>query len=77
MYFYMSQFNISHFFAQILSVISFLNELELICLHTRNVIVSTQENGSNYCSQTGSLAEWVEWSPMVRETWVQSLVESY
>ena len=32
-----------------LSVISFLNELELICLHTSIVTVSTQLNGFNYC----------------------------
>ena len=35
-----------------LSVISFLNEPELIHLHTRIAIVSTQLNGFNYCSQT-------------------------
>ena len=32
-----------------LMVISFLNELELICLHSRIAIVSTQLNGFNYC----------------------------
>ena len=32
-----------------LSVISFLNELELIYLHTSVAIVSTQLNGFNYC----------------------------
>ena len=32
-----------------LSVISFLNELELICLHTSIGIVSTQSNDFNYC----------------------------
>ena len=35
-----------------LSVISFLNELELICLHTSSAIVSTQSNGLNHCYQT-------------------------
>ena len=33
-------------------MISFLNELELICLHTSIAIVSTQLNGHNYCYQT-------------------------
>ena len=32
-----------------LLVISFLNELELICLHSNIAIVSTQLNGFNYC----------------------------
>ena len=32
-----------------LLVISFLNELEQICLYIRIVIVSTQLNGFNYC----------------------------
>ena len=32
-----------------LLVISFLNELELICLDTSIAIVSTQLNGFNYC----------------------------
>ena len=33
---------------------------------------------SNISSETtGSLAGWVECSPMVRETWVQSQVASY
>ena len=32
-----------------LSIISFLNELELICLHTSFAIVSTQLNGFSYC----------------------------
>ena len=32
-----------------LQVISFLNELELIYLHTNIAIVSTQLNGLNYC----------------------------
>ena len=35
-----------------LLVISFLNELELICLHTCIVIVSRQLNGFNYCYLT-------------------------
>ena len=35
-----------------LSVISFLNELELICLHTCIAIVSTQFSGFNNCYQT-------------------------
>ena len=35
-----------------LLVISFLNELELICLHTSIAIVSTQLNGLNYCYLT-------------------------
>ena len=35
-----------------LSLISFLNELELICLHASITIVSTQLNGFNYCSLT-------------------------
>ena len=34
-----------------LLVISFLNELELICLHT-SIAVSTQLNGLNYCYLT-------------------------
>ena len=34
------------------SVISFLNELEMICLHTSIAIVSTQLNGFNHCYQT-------------------------
>ena len=33
-------------------VISFLNVLELICLHISIAIVSTQLNGFNYCYQT-------------------------
>ena len=33
-------------------VISFLNKLELICLHTSMVIVSTQLNGFNNWYQT-------------------------
>ena len=32
-----------------LLVISFVNELELICLHTSIAIVFTQLNGFNYC----------------------------
>ena len=32
-----------------LLVLSFLNELELICLHTSIAIVSTQLNSFNYC----------------------------
>ena len=32
-----------------LSVISFLNELELFCLHTSIVIASTQLKGFKYC----------------------------
>ena len=32
-----------------LSVISFLNELQLIFLHTSIVIISTWLNGFNYC----------------------------
>ena len=35
-----------------MSVISFLNKLELICLHTNIAIVSTQLNGFNYCYLT-------------------------
>ena len=35
-----------------LSVISFLNELEQICLHTSFAIVSTSVNGFNYCYLT-------------------------
>ena len=35
-----------------LLVISFLNELELICLHTVIAIVSPQLNGFNYCYET-------------------------
>ena len=35
-----------------LSVISFLNELKLICLHTNIATVSTQWNGFNYCYQS-------------------------
>ena len=35
-----------------LSVISFLNELELICLHSSVAIVTTQLNGFNYCFLT-------------------------
>ena len=35
-----------------LTVISFLNELELIHLHTSIAIVSTQLNGFNYCYLT-------------------------
>ena len=35
-----------------LSLISFLNELELICLHPGIAIVSTQLNGFNYCYPT-------------------------
>ena len=31
-----------------LSVISFSNELEIICFHTSTTIVSTQFNGFNY-----------------------------
>ena len=34
------------------SVISFLNELELICLHTCIAIVSRQLNGFNFDYQT-------------------------
>ena len=34
-----------------LSVIPLLNKLELICLRTSIVIVSTQLNGFNYCYQ--------------------------
>ena len=34
------------------SVILFLNDLELICLHTSIVIVSTQLHGFNYSNQT-------------------------
>ena len=33
-------------------VISFFNELELICLHIRIAIVPTQLNGLNYCYLT-------------------------
>ena len=33
-------------------VISFLNELELIYLHTSIAIISTQVNGFNYCYLT-------------------------
>ena len=32
-----------------LSVISFLNKLELVCLNSNFAIVSTQLNGFNYC----------------------------
>ena len=35
-----------------LRVILFLNELELICLHTCIAIVSTKLNGFNYCNLT-------------------------
>ena len=35
-----------------LSVISFLNDLELICLYTGIAIVSTQLNGFTYCYLT-------------------------
>ena len=35
-----------------LSVNSFLNELETICLHTSIAIVSTRLDSFNYCSQT-------------------------
>ena len=53
------EFNISHWFAQILTdihdmleisflVISFLKEFKLICLHTTVATVSTQLNGFNY-----------------------------
>ena len=35
-----------------LSIISLLNELEIICLHTSIAIVSTQLNGFHYCNQT-------------------------
>ena len=35
-----------------LLVISFLNDLELICLHTTIAIVSPQLKGSNYCYLT-------------------------
>ena len=35
-----SESNISHFFAHILKVFSFLNELEVICLHTSIAITS-------------------------------------
>ena len=33
----------------ILSVVSFLNALELICLHTSIAIISSKLNGFNYC----------------------------
>ena len=36
----------------LLSVISFLNKLELICVHTSITIVSTKLNGFNYLYQT-------------------------
>ena len=36
----------------LLSVISFLNELQLICLRTSIAIVSIQLNGFNYCYLT-------------------------
>ena len=39
-------------FANSLLVISFLDELELICLHTSITIISTQLNGFNYCNLT-------------------------
>ena len=35
-----------------LSVISFLRELELICLHTAIAIIFTQLDGFNYCYRT-------------------------
>ena len=35
-----------------LSVISFLNELDPICLHTSIAVVFTQLNGFNYCNLT-------------------------
>ena len=35
-----------------LSVISFFNELERICLHTRIAIVSTRLDVLNYCYKT-------------------------
>ena len=35
-----------------LSVISFLNEWEVICLYTSIVLVSTQLSGVNYCNLT-------------------------
>ena len=35
-----------------MSVISFLNESELICLHTTIAIVSTQLSGLDYCYLT-------------------------
>ena len=47
-----SQFNISHLFAHNFKVISFLNELEPICLHTSIAIISTQLNGFKYCYLT-------------------------
>ena len=34
-----------------LLVITFLNEVQLICFHTCIVIVSTMLNGFNYCDQ--------------------------
>ena len=45
-------FNISHLSAKGLWTISFLNELELICLHSNIAIVSTQLNDFNYCYLT-------------------------
>ena len=43
------QIDIHVMFEISLSVISFLDELELISLHTNIAIVSTQLNGFNYC----------------------------
>ena len=42
----------SHLFAHSLLEISFLNELEPICVHTIIDIISTQLNGINYCYLT-------------------------
>ena len=49
---FQSQFNISHLFAHSLEVISFLNKLEPICLHSTTAMVSTQLNGFKYCYLT-------------------------
>ena len=35
-----------------LSVISFLNESELICLHANIAVISSQLNGFKYCYRT-------------------------
>ena len=60
-----------------------VNKLEIFCQVRENISSSTIDASAYilryYASvyKTGSLFKWVECSPMVREMWVQSQVESY